>query len=112
VKDDRESWIKKNKPSRAEFLEENNLIYTAIALKGEILKLLDNKDIALEYFEDLINTGKSQEEQIKELRKILNDLKSTTNRRTDPLMRFGLNTNSISGIYKKILIEILSIEVL
>ena len=105
-------FIEKNRPLIDEFLRENNPIYTAIALKREILKLLNDKNASMYYFEELIKTGKTQVEQNKELRKILNDLRSIANKRADPQMRFGLNSNLITGIYKKKFLEILLGEVL
>ena len=70
------------------------------------------KNTAFGYFEFLINSGKSQTEQNKELLKILNDNRSTTEGRTDPQMKFGLNTNSLTSRYKNKVLEILKGEVL
>ncbi|KKM63947.1 hypothetical protein LCGC14_1506340 [marine sediment metagenome] len=82
----------------------------SVGLRGQILQLL-YKDKELDYFEALMNTGKSAVEQNKQLLKILKDLRSATKGLRDPLMRFGLNATLIYGKDKKKLIEILQEEV-
>lgn len=100
----------KNQKAKFTNWEGNAFSILARIKHGEIFKLID-KDIVLNHFKELINSGISQAEQNIEPRKMLNDLKSTTSKRADPQMRFGLNANSLSGIYRKELMEIIESEV-
>ncbi|HUS50885.1 MAG TPA: hypothetical protein VMZ91_12025 [Candidatus Paceibacterota bacterium] len=69
------NWINKNRPIIDEFLCPNNPGYTAIALKGQILKLIGKED-ALKFFSELMNSGKSQTEQNIILHQKLSELRN------------------------------------
>ncbi len=104
-------FINENRAEIDEFLGPNNPTYSAIALKGQIVKHFKDKFRVLDYFGALMKTGLNQKQQNNYLRKLLKELKDNTHTPQDVLMRFGVNTNLLIGIDKEIFEELMENEI-
>jgi len=108
---DWDEFINKNRAQIDEFLGPNNAQYTIIALKGHVATEFNDDVRSLDYFRELLESGKTIEEQNVYLRKLLEELRYKKSP-PHPQMKFGLDSKLLIGKDKDLFMNIMIHEFL